>query len=404
MSEQTDLSALQRKAGTGRAQPEGSGMTPAKAFRLAVSKAAQVELGLAIRVTSIKEERLTHGQLLEALDADALLLMLEGPLGGVGVAVADIDVISALIEVQTLGQVVAAPAIKRPPTRTDSAMCEAVLDQILQRFEGYLAEGSAEDWASGFRCDKPIGNIRLLGLAMADVPYRMFHLQFDMADGAKQGVLQIVLPAEGGRVDKAGADAATGWAHMLEKNVGDSSAEITAVLHRFQISLAEVQALKVDALISVPKAAIIEISMEGSDGVVVGDARLGQQNGHRALRLKGATTGLPSSIEQFAGSPQLDPMAANPTGGIGVGSTEAAGSPASMPLDLPVDIGGEPGAMSLTPDLAMPDMAGETQGEGLALDLPEGLPDLPMMPMADVPLEDPAVLPMAAMPMDFEIS
>jgi len=58
MTEQTELSTLRRKAGTGRAPSDGAGMTPAKAFRLAVSKASEVELGLAARAQTIKEEPL----------------------------------------------------------------------------------------------------------------------------------------------------------------------------------------------------------------------------------------------------------------------------------------------------------------------------------------------------------
>ncbi len=115
MTEQTELSTLRRKAGTGRAPSDGVGMTPAKALRLAVSKAAEVELGLAVRALSIKEEQLNQPQLLDALDGDALLLMLEGPHDARGVAIFDIQALSALIEVQTLGNVIASEAAKRRP-------------------------------------------------------------------------------------------------------------------------------------------------------------------------------------------------------------------------------------------------------------------------------------------------
>lgn len=388
MSDPTDLSTLQRKAGTGRAKSEGVGMTPAKAFRLAVSKAAQVELGLAARVQTINETRLEHAQLLEALDADTLLLMLEGPHGAAGVAVVDIEIISALIEVQTLGLVIASPAIKRPPTRTDSAMCEAVLDQILQRFEVYLAEGSAAAWATGFRFEKRINSVRLLGLALADVPYRVFHLQLDLADGAKNGVLQIVLPADGVVLDKPDGEAGSGWMQALEKNVGASHVEISAVLHKVQMSLAEVQALRPDGLINVPKAAIADIFMEGSDGTVVGRARLGQQNGHRALRLNGDTSKGAAAVGQLSEMPALNALSSDQIGGLGgmpAASEPMATVPMPMATDLPADL----------------------QGDAMASDLPTDfpdLPDLPMMPMADAPLDDLESMPMAAMPMDVEIS
>lgn len=393
MSDQTDLSTLQRKAGSGRAQTDGAGMSPAKAFRLAVSKAAQVELGLAVQLQSFKEEHLTQPQLLETLDEDALLLMLEGPEGGMGVAVLDIQTISALIEVQTLGVVIASEAEKRNPTRTDSAMCEAILDRILQAFEGHLANDAAAGWATGYRFAKPIANARLLGLALADVPYRMFHLTLNMADGAKTGLLQIGLPADGPRSSQVAAGGESSWSQTLETVVGASHVEILAVLHRPQMALAQVQALQVGDIIKVPKAAISDITMEGTDGVIVGTARLGQQNGHRALRLKGAETEAAPMAPQSLAAPLLNGGAA----GGADGALEPMAMPASLD-DLPDSLGEMPGEMPAL-DISIPE-GGGAMAEGL----PEGLPDLPMAPMVDIPTDDVVDIPMAAMPMDIEIA
>ena len=341
MSDQTDLSTLQRKAGSGRAPTDGAGMSPAKAFRLAVSKAAQVELGLAARVLSSKEEQLAQPQVLEALDEGALLLMLEGPQGGTGIAIFDIQVISALIEVQTLGAVMASKAEERSPTRTDSAMCEAILDRILQEFEGHLASENAAEWASGYRFGKRISSVRLLGLALADVPYRMFHLTLDMADGAKTGLLQIALPADGPSRSQVAAGGDNGWSKTMESVVGASHVEILAVLHRAQMALTDVQALQVGDFIKVPKTAISQITMEGSDGVIVGEARLGQQNGYRALRMKGAGTGADSGtapmVAPILEAPAMGAMtmdAGTPMPALDIGTPEMGGN-ADMADALP---------------------------------------------------------------------
>ena len=374
MSDQKDLSTLQRKAGVGVTQPEGSAMTPVKAFRLAISKAAQVELGLAAQVKTIEEEQHNHAALLEVLDQDALLLMLENPFGSMGVAVLDINVISALIEVQTLGAVIASKANKRAPTRTDSAMCEAVLDQILQRFETLLTDTSAAKWASGFRFDKQIGNVRLLGLALPEMVYRVFQLELNLADGAKTGLLHFIFPTEGPRDANVGHDAGSGWAQLLEKNVGDSNVDISAVLHRVQMTLHDVQTMQTGSLINVPKSAVAKISLEGSDGVVAGNARLGQQNGHRALRLNGG------SVEGFPEVGQLSGPSTLQTKGL---DSEGA-HPEPMTEQEPM--------IEMANDF--PPMADFPAASG-----PE---DLPMMPMADAPLDDLAPMPMAAMPMDVE--
>lgn len=379
MSDQTDITTLQRKAGTGRVQSDGVGMTPAKAFRLAISKAAQVELGLPIQVLSIKETQFGQAELLEEFDPESLLLMLEGPQGGLGVAVLDMQVVAALIEVQTLGQVIASEAVKRAPTRTDSAMCEALLDQILKRFEAYLADSSAADWATGFRFEKQISNVRVLGLTLADVPYRMFQIDLNLADMAKQGVLQVIFPADGVRQAQDVSDPGADWTQTLEESVGDSQAAVSAVLHRLQMSLAEVQALKIDDLINVPKSAVSEIVIEGADGVVVGSARLGKQNGNRALRMTDGTA-----------EPQPQSLGEQPSELPALGGVAA------------VDLGG--GVPAIEPQ--MPELEMNTQAVDPISDLPDlpSLPDLPMMPMGDAPMDDLGDMPMAAMPMDVEIA
>lgn len=401
MTDQNELSALRRKAGAGRAPSDGAGMTPAKAFRLAISKAAEVELGLAVRVQSFKEQPLNQAQLLEALDGDALLVMLEGPEDSKGVAVFDMQVLSALIEVQTLGQVIRSEAKPRPPTRTDSAMCEATLDRVLQDFEGHLADGSSAVWATGFQFQKQIGSLRLMGLALEDVPYRLFDLQLDLADGAKQGVLQIALPALGVSHKKTDAGGDDGWSQAMENTVGDSHVEISAVLHRVHKSLAAVQALQVGDEIVLPQSCITAVSMEGTDGCIVGVARLGQKNGYRALRMTDAQA---SEQAQQKAQPLLDPVA-----GLPASDASAMGFPAA---DIPnADMAAPMDGIAMEP-LADP-MAMPAAMDAMAADVGAApMPDLPMMPMESAPLDGLAggdeeigmATPMAAMPMDIEIA
>lgn len=361
MNDQTDISTLRRKAGAQRVPFEGTGMTPAKAFRLALSKAAQDELYLPVRVLSVKEEQLNQAQLLETLDQDALLLLLEGPQGGKGLAVFDTQVLAAVIEVQTTGHVKQAEAVARRATRTDSAMCETVLDRALREFEGHLADSASADWATGFRFGVRVENTRLLGLALEDVEYRVFQLSLDLADGAKQGVLLIVLPAEGSGGVQCAGHGAESWSQTLEKTVNASHVEISAVLHRAQVSLSVVRDYKPGDLLPVPQLAISEVAMEGADGRIVGRARLGKQNGFRALRMSDGVLMAPLDVV------------------------------ASASMEMP----------DITPDATeFPAMAPLGDIEALA-DIPAAPMDI--APMDDLPTGDAIDIPMAAMPMDMEI-
>jgi len=371
MGETTQLSTLQRKAGAGRGESESAGMTPAKALRLALSKAAQDELSLALRVQGVAESRVNQPGLLAALSDDLLLLLLEGPQGGLGIAALDIQAMAALIEVQTMGQVLKSPATPRRATATDSAMCEPLLGRALQEFEGHLAGSAAERWAAGFRFGERIENVRLLGLRIEETDYRLFRISLDMADGAKRGDLLLALPADGCAQRKDGADGGHSWAQMLQKTVQASHAELLAVLHRMQVPLADATAYKTGDLVPVPQSAIAEVQLEGADGRIVGRARLGQQNGYRALRITDGTS---------ADAPA--------EGGDGMVNITPNAPPEPMV-----------GALG---DLALPDgdVPGEMPMVQMDLDGEGALPDLPMMPMDDLPAVDIGEMPMAAMPMD----
>lgn len=370
MGETTQLTTLQRKAGAGRGESESAGMTPAKALRLALTKAAQDELSLALRVQGVAESRVNQPALLDALSDDLLLLLLEGPQGGLGVAALDIQALAALIEVQTMGQVLKSPAPQRRGTATDSAMCEPLLGRALQEFEGYLTGSSAERWAAGFRFGEQVENVRLLGLRIEETDYRLFRISLDMAEGAKQGELLLALPAEGCTQRKPGVDGGESWAQMLEQAVQRSHAELLAVLHRAQMPLAAVTAFKTGDLVPVPQSAIGQVSLEGADRRIVGTARLGQQNGYRALRIKDGA----------------------------VADTHAAEGMVNITPDAPTDPILEPPDGFPSPDsdpapeiAAMPEPAEEGGG----------LPDLPGEPMGGT--DDIGEMPMAAMPMEMEI-
>jgi len=385
MNDQTELSTLQRKAGVGRAPVEGAGMTPVKAFRLAISKAAQDELNLAARVVSAGEELANLPHLLEGLEPETLLMVLEGPQGNRGLAVFDPQVLAAVIEVQTTGHVRKANATPRPSTRTDSAMCETVLNRVLQEFEGHLAGEKASSWAAGYRFGEQIIGTRLLGLALADVEYRVFRLSLDLAEGAKTGELMLAFPAAGSKSAGPVADSARAWEQALEKTVCASYVKITAVLHRVEVPLDVVRNYKSGDLIPVPKTAVSKVLLEGVDGRNVGRARLGKQDGFRALRLSQSDVAPPSALERLPDTTTeipMSPMPAMPK------TDEENGMPDDPARTVPMTTGG-----------AAP-LMGTDQG---AAELPD-ISIQPMQPMQDLPMDDVVVSPIAAMPMDLEIS
>jgi len=74
------------------------------------------------------EDTLSLDGLLEELDESLMLIALHRADAMVGVMALDMQFRAAVLEMQTMGQLVASVADDRPPTGTDKTMCEPVLD------------------------------------------------------------------------------------------------------------------------------------------------------------------------------------------------------------------------------------------------------------------------------------
>ena len=416
MGEQTKLTALQRMAGAGADAREGAGMTPAKAFRLALSKAAEAEFALALQLSGFAQDRLKLDVLLDNLPKESMLMLLDGPDGSRAVAALDIQLVAALIEVQTIGYVAASSANPRPTTRTDSIMCEPFVSRVLQELGGHLSTTGAARWACGFSGGERVESLRHLGLVLEDVEYRLFQLTLDIAEGAKTGTLLLALPAEGRAKTVSGQDGAD-WGLALERAVNGSQAEINAVLYRLNMPLSEVTGFKPGDLLQVPVAAISDVALEALDGMIVGRARLGQQQGFRAVRIKGeeaqtriatATTDA-MGVADATGLPGTDPLTAQMPDTLAA-DPAAFDAPVSelpqMPSDQAAPLAGGLGAMP-PETAALPDDGpeGEQAADLAATDMDMAdLADITMSPMPmqqDLQSDD---LSTEAMPMELEIS
>ena len=389
MTQQTEMTTMQRKAGAGCDRADGAGMTPQKSLRLALAKAAQDELSLALRAQEMSEELLNQAGLISAVNEDGLLLLLQGPMGAMGIVSVDIQMLSAVIEVQTMGKVNRREAPDRRPTNTDAAMLETLLNATLNDFAINLEGSPAQSWATGFQFGERVENARLLGLRLEDIEYRIFRATLDFADGAKQGDLLIALPAAGNVKAGTKQPAQSDWSSDLRQTVYASHGEITAILYRAMVPLNEARNFKTGDLVPIPVSALTDIMMEGVDGRIVGRAKLGQKNGFRALRMADPAESEVSKINRSR-SENLATVASQPA--------PVAADPAPMESRFPED---DPAPLQIDP-LSEPMNAIQT---------PEDFPDLavgdlPMQTMADLPdlpVDNLEMQPMAAMPMDMAI-
>lgn len=260
-------------------------MSPVRALRLAAEKAADEDIALVLGVRAVTRQMLDHAGLIAEAPDDALLLLLDGPDGAVGVMMLDPATIAAVIEMQTMGQVLARPLRDRPLTRTDAAMAAPLVDGVLRRFSRNMADQPDSYWTSGFQFGAMIDDRRSLGLALLAADYHLFRMELDLGSALRQGVLNLALPVRA-NPDQPRQDAANAAASLqFQKRVMTAPVRLDAVLCRLSVTLQDLGQLKVGDLLPVPPEALREVSLEAVGRRRVATGRLGQLDGMRALRL-----------------------------------------------------------------------------------------------------------------------
>lgn len=291
---------LRRKMKRGAASGAEGGPGADQGWRLAFARAARDATGLMVEVEGLRLSRRSLAELLEFPPDRALIALLDGPGGGLGMIALSPDVTSALVEMQTIGRVSAAPPAQRRPTRTDAAMVSAIIDRALVELESILAEEADLVWTGGFRYASFLEDARPLGLLLEDQPYRVLATDLALGDGGRRGQVLLALPADGRGAQPAArrrpADpgpvagsatggGTTGFSAALSEVVLSADCRLDAVLARLTLPLRSVMALAPDMVIPLADAMLDRIDVEGIDGRRIAQARLGQHRGMRALRL-----------------------------------------------------------------------------------------------------------------------
>ncbi len=379
-------------------------MSPSKALRLAVEKAADEELDLVLAVIEAKRAVIGHAQLIDEINENHLIVMLDGPDGMRGAMCLDIQIIAALIEAQTMGKVFPRDADVRKITQTDAAISVPLIDGILARFEANLTEEDDHYWSGGYAFGVRMEDSRALGLVLDEPDYNIFRVTIDVDRGARKGHALLALPVrEKPRVTVGvqSADPAGDGQVSLEGRLMGARARLNAVLCRISMPLSEVSGLKPGDTLPISPDALRETLVEAVPKRKVAVARLGQMNGNRALCLSG--DGLPARKEHIeeggeAGLPELAAMdGALDMGGMDAGTmgAEPMGM-AAMDMDLPSN------DVDPLPDLEMAPMGMDMGGDDLP-DLSDldiggdldamGTGDFGATPMDDLPDLDGGDLP-----------
>ena len=284
---------IRRKVAVARAMALEGGPGADRGWRLALARAANDDIGLALEVTRLAIERRSLADLLELVPERALIAVLEGPGEGLGLIALAPPVLAAMIEQQTIGRVAAGPVAPRRPTRTDAAMVAGLIDRALADLETGLEQDMDRVWAAGFRYASFLDDPRPLGLLLEEEAYRVLRAEVSLAAGARAGTVLLALPADGRASPPveppdpalAAPMSAAHFAQALSDQVMQTEAQLGAILHRVTLPLGAVMALQPGEILPLPAAAIGHVVVEGIDGRPLATGKLGQNRGMRAVRL-----------------------------------------------------------------------------------------------------------------------
>jgi len=284
---------IRRKIDRAR-QPQADGAPGAdRGWRLALARAARDAMGLDLEVRSLSVTRGSLTEVMEIAPERALVALLDGPGGGLGVLLLSPLVTASLIEMQTVGRLATQPPAPRKPTRIDAAMVAGLVDRALQGLEEVLAEEADRIWAGGFRYASFLDEVRPLALLLEEEVYRVLRAEVALGATARPGEVILVLPANGrGERPALASDPGEGEApqftQALNAQILQADCRLEAVLGRLRLPLCRVMALQPGEVLGLPLASLDAITLETLDGRAVALSRLGQNRGMRAVKVREA--------------------------------------------------------------------------------------------------------------------
>ncbi|MFN3208270.1 MAG: FliM/FliN family flagellar motor switch protein [Roseovarius sp.] len=372
-----NASVIHRKARVAREEFDAREMSPSKALRLALAKAASAQFDLPLVVRVVEHEGVALTGIEEVAGEDGLLILLDGLDGPPGAIKLDLSFVTALVEVQLMGEVRRGEAKPRAFTPTDAAIVQPLMNAVLELYAEEVRGCEHVPDAARFRFGDRVENGRALALALWAADYDLYRLNVDFGPGAKTGVMELILP-ERPPEPVAEAGDGGGLARKLEENAMNAPVMLDAVLAPLRLPLQEICRWTPGTLLPLAPEQVSGARVIGARGHKVAPAKLGQLNGFRAVRMV---------LKSDAAADQPAPVAETADGSEGAWPDEGATLAHSDLPDLPglpaVPGAAEPPDLPEGPDLSfgagLPDLPDASDGP----DLPDltslpGLPDLPM--------------------------
>lgn len=287
-------SLIERKARIGREQQAARAMSLGRALRLTAAKQADRLMGLALNTLGVTRTAASGEALADLLTEQALLLLMDGPDHQVCAVVLDADLVTGLIQQQTMGKVTVAQsgAAPRKFTDTDAALCAPFVEALMADASKLPEEAGDRRVLQGYRFGVRAQTPRAALLALDKLEYEAVCVTFDLAGGARNGTLTLILPkpvaAAAPEPDTRHSDnpPCPAGGRTLSKTVMELHADLTVALTRLRLPLQAVSGMKAGDVLDLKISSLAQAMVIDAGGKVVSRATLGQLDGMRAVQLE----------------------------------------------------------------------------------------------------------------------
>jgi flagellar motor switch protein FliM len=207
------------------------------------------------------------------------------------------DLLFHVVDLRMGGDPSAAPQpLARSITAVDCGLCEALIQAMIDAFEGSLRLNLAPGLAPAMRLEHFEQHVTMVRIAPEHSDVLVLRLSLDMGEAARSGDFEFVLPLAVLDSYRAAAPSAGDgarsrtdfWSRHMAKAALEAPVRLSAVLHRERRTLAELQALAPGDLLPLgPEARErVELRLDGrGPGETFAQGRLGAMDGEKAVKL-----------------------------------------------------------------------------------------------------------------------
>lgn len=299
--------------GAAPALPRPQPITTIRAASHAMARAVEKLYRLPAVPLELSPAAITLAEMAELLPSPALLSVVEGAGEAIGVVAICPTLMTALIEVETLGRITARQVEPRRPTRSDAMICADFVNTLLGELGEEMTRIDGFENFAGFRYASFMDDQRPLLLMLDDSPYRSlrFRLRLGQSPG-REGEVFVALPQKQAatalpltRDDRAAApnpgigqqtQVTPAAAEQPPAEPGPDIAllmreapiDVIGVLCRRRLRLGLLRHLAPGQILPLPRVDLAETRLETRLGQLLAIGKLGESGGYHAIRLGSA--------------------------------------------------------------------------------------------------------------------